>query len=70
MDNWIDIGQQIKSLRIAKGWSRDDLAKKIRASVKYVKQVETGKRDIVWAGNVRAFEKALGQKLDVSGYVE
>jgi transcriptional regulator with XRE-family HTH domain len=58
----MDIGEKIKAARIARGWSREDLAKKIRASVKYVKQVETGKRDIVWAGKVYIFEKALGEE--------
>jgi ribosome-binding protein aMBF1 (putative translation factor) len=57
------IGAQVTSARLAKGWSQQDLAEKIKTNVKYVRQVETGKRDIMGAGKTKLFEKTLGIKL-------
>jgi len=42
----IHSGEQLKQLRITKGWSQSHLAEKIGRSLSWVKMVETGKRKI------------------------
>ncbi|MEX0272631.1 multiprotein-bridging factor 1 family protein [Leptolyngbyaceae cyanobacterium UHCC 1019] len=42
----IQSGEQLKQLRITKGWSQAYLADQIGRSLSWVKMVETGKRNI------------------------
>jgi transcriptional regulator with XRE-family HTH domain len=60
------IGQRVKQLREAKGWSQDELARRVGLTSKTISNYETGARGIKEPplSTVRALADALGVPLD------
>jgi transcriptional regulator with XRE-family HTH domain len=60
------IGQRVKQLREAKGWSQDELARRVGLTSKTISNYETGTRGVKEPplSTVRALADALGVPLD------
>ena len=58
----MSIGMRLRRLRVAKGWSRYELAKRAGCSQVYVRKLEDGRSDPT-VGMVTRLAKALGVPL-------
>lgn len=56
---YVRFGEAVREARLAKGWTQQELARKLKMSVPSISNIETGSRRVL-LGDVFEFAKALG----------
>lgn len=59
------MGEKVKELREAKGWTQEQLAEKSGLSRVTISMIETGKPKEILSGTIKALAKALEVPVDV-----